>query len=181
MSNEKWQQAIDKVLSHEGLFSNHKNDRGGPTKYGISLRYLKIEGMDIDGDGDVDIYDVLSIDKRRAQKIYKKEWWDKYKYDQILSPTISTKIFDLAVNMGSRQAHKIAQIAVNRIINHPIEVDGILGKESLGAINSLIIQKKEAELLNEIRENAAHYYVNLVADNPEYRVFLKGWLNRAND
>ena len=52
--------AITVILKHEGGFSNHSSDPGGATNYGISLRWLKSEGLygDLDDDGDVDIDDI---------------------------------------------------------------------------------------------------------------------------
>jgi len=32
------------ILRHEGGYCNNANDLGGPTKYGLSLRWLKAQG-----------------------------------------------------------------------------------------------------------------------------------------
>ena len=44
--------AIKKVLKHEGGYVDHKNDPGGATKYGISLRFIRQSNTDLDLDGD---------------------------------------------------------------------------------------------------------------------------------
>lgn len=173
--------AIEFVLNHEGRFSNNKSDPGGATNYGISLRFLKLAGIDIDGDGDIDINDILTIDKAKAREIYKSYWWDTYHYWAINDADIAKKILDLSINMGPSRAHKIAQISVNRLIDTPIKVDGKLGPKTFGAINSLIAEERANDLYGELKDNAAHYYINLVADRPELKVFLRGWLKRAND
>lgn len=179
--SKSFEDAISFVMKHEGGFVNHKKDAGGATNYGISLRFLKSAGIDIDGDSDSDIDDILAIDKQKASEIYKTYWWDRYGYDRIQDSDIAKKVFDLAVNMGAPRAHKLTQISVNRLRDKPIAVDGILGRQSFEAINELIKKDKSRALYLELIENACHFYTNLVADNPELKVFLKGWINRARD
>jgi lysozyme family protein len=46
---------VNDVLGTEGGFVDDKVDRGGTTKFGISLRFLAAEGaFDADGDGKAD-------------------------------------------------------------------------------------------------------------------------------
>lgn len=179
MSEDRFESAVNVILRHEGRFVNNKNDSGGATMYGISLRFLKVAGLDIDLDGDVDINDIIAIDKEKAKDIYRKYWWDRYFYDDINSLPISTKIFDLAVNMGANQAHKIVQAACNSL-GYRLYKDGILGHKSLYAINSLS-SLYEDSLLRSINKYAKEFYYTIVEKNPEYSIFLKGWLNRVND
>lgn len=179
MSEEKFLAAVKLVLRHEGRFTNNKADPGGATMYGISLRFLKAAGIDIDLDGDVDIYDILALTRDDAEAIYKKHWWDRYYYEDINSKAVSTKIFDLAINMGAKQAHKIAQSAANAL-GHRLARDGILGHKSLYAINSLSSMYEES-LIRSINKYAKEFYYTIVERNPEYSIFLRGWLNRVND
>jgi lysozyme family protein len=173
--------AIEFVLKHEGGFVNSKKDPGGATNYGVSLRFLKAAGLDIDLDGDVDVNDILALDKDRAREIYRRFWWNKYHYWGISDSDIAKKILDMSVHMGAKQAHKIAQIAVNRLCDKPIAVDGLLGPETFRAINKLVAEGKTQALYDELKDNAAHFYINLAADVPELKLFLKGWLRRADD
>lgn len=171
--------AISFVLKHEGGYVNNPSDPGGATNYGVSLRFLKAAGIDIDGDDSIDINDIHAMDKTRARAIYKEHWWDKYGYEQIQSLKISAKVLDMAVWMGPSRAHKILQIAMNRIIDKPISVDGDLGPQSLAALNKLIHNDKGITLLAEIKNNIEHFIINLCADKPSLNGFKKGWLKRA--
>lgn len=173
--------AIAFVLKHEGGFANHKNDPGGATNYGVSLRFLKAAGIDIDLDGDVDVNDILALDKDKAREIYRRFWWNAYHYWGINDPDIAKKILDMSVHMGAPQAHKLAQIAINRLREKPIQVDGILGPKTFAALNGLIGEGRTDALYDELKDNAAHYYINLAANKSQLRPFLAGWLRRADD
>lgn len=171
----RWEYAVRIVLEHEGGLSDNKRDPGGITKWGISLRFLRAAGLDINNDGVINREDIIGISKPIAKDIYKKHWWNRYKYNDIKGLMPATKVFDLSVNMGASQAHKILQISINRALDKSIRVDGILGPITLSLTNDI----SPNELMNELRLNAAHFYKQLAADKPALKVFEKGWLNRA--
>ncbi len=175
----RYDAACNVVLEHEGLFTNNPADPGGATNYGISLRFLKSYGIDINDDGQINLMDIKSLTKEEAKAIYKKYWWDKFHYEAINSFYIATKIFDMAVNMGASQAHKLVQRACS-FVGHNLKVDGILGAKSLGAINEICLHNREEDLRYEIQEEQKWFYEHLVDDHPKLKVFLKGWLNRAS-
>ena len=172
---KRWEYAVGIILEHEGGLSDNKRDPGGVTKWGVSLRFLRAMGIDINHDGVVNREDVIGLSKPGAKSIYKRYWWDAYKYNYIKALMPATKVFDLSVNMGASQAHKILQISINRLMDKSIRVDGILGQITLGLTNDII----PSFLMDELRKNAAHFYIQLAADKPSLKVFEKGWLNRA--
>lgn len=179
-SLSSFETCIIPVLQHEGFLSDDKADSGGITKYGISLAYLldlsPVDG-DINRDGKTDSQDIRSLTLDRAKELYKHGWWDKYGYDAIQDIRVATKVLDLAVNMGASQAHKLVQRAVG------VKDDGILGADSLRAINAAIPDK----LLSRISDQAMTFYVDLTFTRiskmglAEGGKFLKGWLRRAYD
>lgn len=173
--------AVELVLKHEGGFSDHEKDKGGATNYGISLRLLKQMGIDITGDGLINSDDILSLSIEDAKEIYRKEFWDRHGYDGIDSLVIASKVMDLAVNIGGKNANKLIQKAVNIINHHALEVDGVLGSKSFKAINKIINDDQEEKLLKLLKKGAQFFYERLVEDNPELKVFLKGWLRRVED
>lgn len=170
----KFEVAIHSVLEHEGYYSNDKFDPGGATKYGISLRFLKGIKEDINLDGEVNIEDIRALSVERAMELYKEHWWDKYRYSQIDNQELATKIFDLAINMGARQAHKLIQRAC-RATNNQIKDDGYLGEKSFYAID----KSNPEALLSALRSEAAGFYRAITAKNRNFKKFIKGWLNRA--
>lgn len=172
--------AIPIILKHEGLLVDDPSDAGGITNYGISLRFLLSTGDlnkdglpdgDIDNDGDIDAEDIKKLNIIDAKKLYKLYWWDKYGYDAIESPAIAAKVFDLAVNMGAKQAHKCLQRAL-RANKLTVDDDGLLGIKTFKAVNQVIY----VSLIAALRSEAAGFYRSL--NKPKY---LNGWLNRAYD
>ena len=157
-----FEKAIPIILKHEGGYVDDPNDLGGETKYGISKRsYPHL--------------DIKNLTREEAIEIYRRDWWDKYRYGDIKDQDVATKVFDLSVNMGPAQAHKLLQRAVNWVSDAGLVVDGILGPKTLLATNAA----EPMKVLQALRFLAAEYYYSLAKARTESRTFLFGWLNRA--
>lgn len=166
--------SIPTVLRHEGGFVNNAADPGGATKYGVSLRWLKSQGLagDINHDGDIDIADIRALTPEMASAFYRTQWWDKYGYGNILPQAVATKIFDTSVNVGPVRAHTFVQQAVG-----VTPTTGVFGPITLGKVNSI----NSVTLLSALQEIQAGFYRSLVAKDSARQQFLNGWLNRAYD
>lgn len=177
----KFEDSVGYVMSKEGTFSDQPKDPGGPTFWGISLRYLESIGEDgdIDKDGDVDRSDVLALRRVDAIVFYAKDFWKPLKLDLITSQAVATRVLDIAVNAGRTRAVKVLQKAINTFAGGGVEklkVDGKLGPKTRGAANAL----DGVELMAALREKHAAFYRALVKKDPEqYGGFLDGWLRRA--
>jgi lysozyme family protein len=168
--------ALKVVKEHEGGFCDDAGDPGGATKYGISLRFLKDLGdevADVDRDGDVDADDVRALSWEQAANIYVTHFWDRYHYG-FLQEDVAVKVFDMAVNVGPKQAALVTQRAL-RACGIEVEEDGIFGKETWRAANAA----RPDQLVSAIRSELAGFYRMLTKIHPERSRFLAGWLNRA--
>ncbi len=181
--NVAFDHAIRVAFMHEGVYSNDPDDAGGPTKYGISLRFAQQLGdldkdgkldLDLNNDGVVDIKDIKLIIPPVAVKIYKKAFWDPYKCYQFMAKEIAIKTFDLSINMGPKQSHILLQRALRAVGAH-VNEDGVIGPKSLAAIQAT----SPSALLAALRSEAAGFYRNLVTKNPKSKKYLNGWLYRA--
>lgn len=167
--------AFPTILKHEGGFSNNLSDPGGATKYGVSLRWLKSQDLsvaDIDHDGDIDIDDIKNLTPAGAMKFYEEQWWNVYKYGLFNSQAIATKVFDTAINIGPKPAHKIIQAIVEAV------PDGILGQQTFNLVNGVA---GDIIIIAKYENAQANYYRNLAIAKPALAQFLNGWLNRAYD
>ncbi|TFG97412.1 hypothetical protein E4H12_08645 [Candidatus Thorarchaeota archaeon] len=175
-----FENAVVLLLKHEGGFVNHPSDPGGATNLGISLRFLADhpEDGDFDNDGDVDVQDIANMTVEQAKEIYRKFWWDKYHYGDINDQTISTKIFDMSINMGASRAHKIVQTALNKAFDLKLDVDGMIGNATRGVINA-VEDDVEQHLLTAVCDEQYGFYQRLIARKPSLAVFRNGWKNRA--
>lgn len=172
--------AINLILKHEGGYANNPHDKGGATKYGISLRYLQSLGSrgDLNNDNVVDVDDIKILDVNKAISLYKSGFWDKYGYNRINNAVLAERILDISINMGPKTAHKLVQKAVNlgRITN-TIKQDGILGAKTINAINGSDTNR----LLLRINALAISRYLDIVEKDPTQKVFIDGWLKRASN
>lgn len=170
--------AVEYVLSKEGGLVDNPHDPGGITNFGISLRFLKsmpIERLKTYGIFSAEPHDIIKMTKEQAKSIYKGEFWEHSKFDNIDDQDCCDFIFDMAVNMGISPAIKCAQRAcwASARKKDTIKDDGILGEETLNLINYYGLH-----LISAMRSERAGYY-RLIAEDKNLKEFLNGWLNRA--
>jgi lysozyme family protein len=150
--------AVAKTLIREGgaQFTDNPDDRGGPTKYGISQRaYPNV--------------DIRNLSEDQAKGIYKRDYWDKVSGDALKSQAVAESIFDTAVNMGPTTATKLVQMTVD------IDIDGKFGPGTLKAVNAV----DDQEFLAEFTLAKVARYAAICKKDPTQGRFLLGWINRA--
>lgn len=190
----RFEEAFEDLLGIEGGFVDDPVDRGGTTKYGISLRFLKSEGQidedmdgfadfDLDMDGDIDGADVRLLTVGDAKSLYKRSFWEELRCEDFPEP-IGEMLFDQGVNGGNHAAKKLLQQAINAVLgNHryrtiALKIDGAIG-EKTEALFASMWERHPDELVREYRKAVKDRYHAIVRRNPSQAKFLKGWLNRA--
>lgn len=138
-------------------YVNIKADRGGMTKFGIAKN----------ANPDVDII-ALTLDQ--AMQIYFDRYWLPSKSDQI-RPPIQIMHYDAAVNHGIGNAARMLQKAAR------VNVDGMIGPMTLRAVNA----SNPASLMQALHQVRVDKFNAIVRNNPSQRVFLRGWLRRADE
>ena len=148
---------IEQVLEHEGGYVDDPTDSGGETKYGISKKAYPNE-------------DIKALTVERAKELYKRDYWDRFKVDN-LPDRIRHIYFDMCVNMGGGRATKILQEACNSKNSNKIDVDGGIGKDTI---------KASANLEDfRLRAYRVMFYAELVMKKPEQERFWVGWFRRS--
>ena len=149
---------IGLTLKHEGGYVDDPKDLGGETNYGITKRFYP----------DVDI---KNLTEEGAKEIYKKDYWDKNKVDD-LPDNLKHIYFDMCVNQGSGTAVRILQRACNSK-GADLAIDGGFGPGTKAAL------AKYTTELERVRCYRLKHYYDLVNKKPEQERFLFGWFRRA--
>jgi lysozyme family protein len=103
MAAANYETCLARVLKHEGGYTNHPSDPGGPTNFGITIhdyrRYIKASGT---------AADVRAMTLADAAKIYRARYWDALRCDE-LPAGLDYAVFDYGVNSGISRAAKVMQ------------------------------------------------------------------------
>lgn len=158
--------AFNNLIDVEKGFVNHPNDRGGATKYGITIKTLSLwrkKACTID--------DVKNLTLAEAKQIYKAWYWDAVKADSLRSYAVAYALFDQAVNRGEDTAIKRAQKIVG------VKQDGKVGPITINALNSF----PEKTFISMWAEESRASYGRIIASDPTQKDFEDGWNNRIRD
>ncbi len=163
---------IDEVLKKEGGFVDHKNDRGGPTNYGITQKTLsKWFGRH------ATVSDVRNLKVETAKGIYRQNYYYIPSINE-LPFEIQPIVFDSSINHGPKRAVKFVQSVINKARFGPTVVDGIIGSKTRVAAF-----KADDEMCayfnNAIVDERINFYKKIVINDKTQEVFIKGWLARA--
>jgi len=177
-NDENFKAAIENLFRQEGGYVNDPQDKGGATKYGISLNFLKSLGKrgDINNDNVVNENDIKIIDKNTAIEIYKKEFWDKYGFHRINNEIIAETLFDFSVNMGSKSAIKLIQKALNLHDSKQLSKEnGVLDDQTIFLINI----SNPLKLMLFFRAVVSWHYIQITEKDSSQKKFIYGWLKRV--
>jgi lysozyme family protein len=180
MTMHVFDEALRRTLFHEGGYSDNPHDSGGATKFGVSLRFLRSIGQDIDGDGDVDQDDIRALTGDQARDLYFEHFWNAASCGRIYSTALQIKLFDTAVNMGVRRAVRLLQASYNSSFGNssaPLGVDGVLGPLSVAAINGSVVE--DSTMMKSYRFLQKEAYWSIIKLQPKNKVFWVGWQRRA--
>lgn len=166
MAKEHFNAAFLDVVSLEGGVSNHPDDQGGLTKWGISQRAFP----------DVDI---LNLTEEECKRIYKEHYWDPLHLDEIQSADVCAELFECGVNQGIGWAAINVQEALN-FLGVNVRVDGRLGQATVAAINAYTLKSSDHRRALVIAMNGEEYnrYKQIVKNNPSQIIFTRGWMKR---
>jgi len=121
MSASAYDEALRRLLAHEGGYVNHPSDPGGPTNFGITLadyrRYRK---------PDATVADVRAMKVDEAKAIYRAKYWNAQRCDE-LPAGVDYSIFDYGVNSGVGRSGKVLRRVVGLSDKTSTVTDEVLG------------------------------------------------------
>ena len=146
-------EAFHKLLGHEGGYSNHPNDPGGETMWGVTARVARAHGYH---------GPMRELPVAIAKKIYKEAYWDAVSAELIPEHT-RYAVFDAAVNSGPVQAIKWLQRA------RGVEDVGRFGPKTTAAV-AVEDETLEARFLG--------HRLMFMANLKNWDSFSEGWAKR---
>jgi Glycosyl hydrolase 108/Predicted Peptidoglycan domain len=153
------------VLGAEGGFSNDPRDRGGATKYGITIGTLTDWRRSRSPDATVALDDVHALTVEEAKEIYRSRYWNVMRCDD-LPGGVDLLVFDFGVNAGPARSARILQEILG------VEQDGSIGPVTLNGLNTVTPDK----IIRDFSARRLDFYRSL----KDFAVFGAGWTNRTN-
>lgn len=177
-----YEKVIPLTLIYEGgeKFTNIKEDKGGATKWGVSLSFIRNTNdmlFDLDGNGVLTENDIKLMTEEVASLGFKKYFWDKpFALDYLDSDKKAFVVFDAAVNNGPKNATKFIQRTAQSL-GMDCSVDGIFGAQSAKCLK----YASEEEFCDAFLDIREAFFWKIVENNPSQRIFIKGWINRIKN
>ena len=172
------------IVAREGGFVNDPDDPGGATKYGVTIHTMRRLGLDLTGDGTVDIADVRHLTRQDAQRIFVEHYFRRPRLDR-LPEAVQASVFDMYVNAGA-QAVRILQRLVTDM-GFPCTPDGVVGPQTIRAVQ-MASEAAPGHLADAYAIARRNYYYALADARPASRKFARrrdggkgGWITRAEE
>ena len=160
MAASTYDEALRRLLAHEGGYSNHPSDPGGPTNFGITIadyrKYVKPNAT---------AADVRAMKIGEAKAVYRARYWDAQHCDE-LPAGVDYSVFDYGVNSGIGRSGKV----LRRVVGLP-DKTSVVTEQVLDAVR----QRPSAAIIIAINEERLRFLKGLRT----WPVFGKGWSRRV--
>lgn len=175
---------IKDILRREGGYVNDRDDPGGATNHGVTIHTLRRLGMDLDGDGDVDVADVRHLSRDQAAEIFKKHYYLRPRIGELPGP-LQPSVFDMYVNAGGAAIRILQKLLAS--FGFSVAVDGALGPQTIGATTRAFARAPDhfVDAYGIARRN---YYYALADGRVSSRKYARrkdggkgGWIVRAEE
>ncbi len=151
---------LPRLLAHEGGYSNHPSDPGGPTNFGITIfdyrKYVKPGAT---------AADVRTMAVDEAKRIYRVRYWDAQRCDE-LPAGLDYAIFDYGVNSGIGRSAKVLRRLLG-LSDRPISISDDVLAAAHAADAATLVSKMCEERLRFLRSLRT------------WPIFGKGWGRRV--
>ncbi|MGB3723901.1 MAG: glycosyl hydrolase 108 family protein [Pacificimonas sp.] len=168
---------LDDLIQREGGFVSHPDDRGGPTKFGITRAVARANGYD---------GAMRDFPRALALEIYQQRYWDAPRFDDVakIFPHVAAELFDTGVNMGPATATSFLQRALNALNRRgrdwqDIPLSRRVDCETLSALNAFRAKRGVAGqtvLLRALDALQGARYIELAEGRAANESFVYGWL-----
>jgi lysozyme family protein len=168
---------IETTIGHEGGYSDHPADRGGPTMWGITERVARRNGYR---------GDMRSLPRDTAVAIYRNEYAIRPGFAAVaqISAAVAAELFDTGVNMGPAVPSLWFQQVLNALngggkLYADIGEDGDIGPATLAAFRAYRLARgaeADAVMLKALNALQGARYIELARTRAANEAFAYGWL-----
>jgi lysozyme family protein len=160
MAASTYDEALRRLLVHEGGYTNHPSDPGGPTNFGITIydyrKYVKPNAT---------AADVRAMKLDEAKAIYRTKYWAAQRCDE-LPAGIDGSVFDYGVNSGIGRSGKVLRRVVGLPDNTSVVTDEVL---------SAVAKRDAKAIVAAINDERLRFLKSLKT----WPVFGTGWGRRV--
>lgn len=168
---------FDDVLGKEGGYVNHPDDKGGPTKWGVTEKVARAHGYQ---------GNMRDLTRGQALETLEADYWYGPNFDKVanLSPDIAAELCDTGVNMGPSVASKMLQRWLN-VFNQKgalypdMDIDGCIGPRTLNALRVFLSKRGrdgERVMLTALNCTQGERYLELAEKREANESFVYGWM-----
>jgi lysozyme family protein len=161
MASSTYDEALRRLLVHEGGYTNHPSDPGGPTNFGITIgdyrRYVK-------PDATADDIRAMRIDDAKA--IYRSKYWNALRCDA-LPAGLDYAVFDYGVNSGTARAARV----LHRLVGMPDDT------RVTSALLAAIRKRETRDLIVQLCDERLAFLQRLKT----WPIFGAGWSRRVRE
>ena len=168
---------FEAILGKEGGYVDHPDDKGGPTRWGITQAVARAHGY---------AGSMKDLPRSSALEILTADYWVGPRFDQValLSPAIAAELCDTGVNMGPSVQSKWFQRWLNAYnqqeqLYPDLIADGQIGPRTISALKSFLAargQDGEQVMLKSINCSQGQRYLELAEQRPANESFVYGWM-----
>lgn len=140
MATWTYDEALRRLLAHEGGYTNHPSDPGGPTNFGITIhdyrKYVKPNAT---------ATDVRAMKVVEAKAIYRAKYWNAQRCDE-LPAGLDYSVFDYGVNSGIGRSGKVLRRVVGIQDTTHVVTDDVLRAVAKRDPKALVVATNDERL-----------------------------------
>lgn len=174
----------EEIVAREGGFVNDPDDPGGATNFGVTIHTMRRLGLDLTGDGVIDVQDVRALTRAQAVEIFITHYWARPRINALPQP-LQPSVFDMYVNAGANAVRILQRLLDD--MGHEIAVDGVIGPQTIRAAH-LATEAAPEHIADAYGIARRDYYYALGDRRPASRKFARrrdggkgGWIRRAEE
>ena len=118
---------------------------------------------------------VKDLTPEQIDQIYKELFFENRRIDEIENERIGYAVYDMGVMSKFKNVVKMVQETINETTDDTVSVDGVMGDETLNALNNIPDDKVD-DFMDALKENRLEYLQGL----DTWDEYGRGWTKRTN-